>query len=101
MNQSNTVPSPWQRFKESDFLYYFLRDKVAMFSFAVFMIFLVFALAAPLIAPSDPYDLSSIDIMDSELPPVWMEDSDERFLLGTDEQDEIFYRPCYTARDCH
>jgi peptide/nickel transport system permease protein len=57
-----------------------------MFSFAVFTAFLVMALAAPILAPMDPYDVTSIDIMDSELPPSWMEDGDERFLLGTDEQ---------------
>lgn len=86
MNQSTMVPSRWERFRQSDFLYYFLRDKVAMFSFAVFMAFLIMSIAAPLIAPTDPYDLSSIDIMDSELPPSWMEDGDSRFVLGTDEQ---------------
>ncbi|MED5504509.1 MAG: ABC transporter permease [Pseudomonadota bacterium] len=92
MSQSNVTPAPaaapsaWQRFKESDFLYYFKRDKVAMTSFTVFMMFLVLALAAPILAPTDPYDLTSIDIMDSELPPSWMEDGDERFVLGTDEQ---------------
>ncbi|MBD1558528.1 ABC transporter permease [Vibrio sp. S9_S30] len=86
MTTSTAVPTRWERFKNSDFLYYFRRDKVAMFSFTVFMLFLVMALAAPIIAPSDPYDLSSIDIMDSELPPSWMADGDERFVLGTDEQ---------------
>ncbi len=45
MSQSNVtaapeaVPSAWQRFKNSDFLYYFKRDKVAMASFTVFMVF--------------------------------------------------------------
>ena len=86
MNNTATAPSRWERFRQSDFLYYFLRDKVAMFSFAVFMLFLVMALASPLLAPTDPYDLTSIDIMDSELPPSWMEEGDARFLLGTDEQ---------------
>ncbi|MDA0111065.1 ABC transporter permease [Vibrio sp. La 4.2.2] len=88
MNQANVAaaPSAWERFKNSDFLYYFKRDKVAMASFTVFMMFLVLALAAPVIAPTDPYDLSSIDIMDSELPPSWMEDGDENFVLGTDDQ---------------
>ena len=87
MEQSTTAPSRWERFKQSDILYYFLRDKVAMFSFACpFTAFLVMALAAPILAPTDPYDVTSIDIMDSELPPSWMEDGDERFLLGTDEQ---------------
>ncbi|OJI25775.1 Dipeptide transport system permease protein DppC [Vibrio vulnificus] len=86
MEQVNKAPSAWERFKESDFLYYFKRDKVAMSSFAVFMLFLLLAIAAPLIAPSNPYDLSSIDIMDAELPPSWMEGGDENFVLGTDEQ---------------
>ncbi|MDN3684099.1 ABC transporter permease [Vibrio sinaloensis] len=86
MSQTAAAPSRWERFKQSDFLYYFKRDKVAMASFTVFMLFLVMALAAPVISPTDPYDLSSIDIMDSELPPAWMEDGDENFLLGTDEQ---------------
>lgn len=83
---TNHVPTRWERFKSSDFLYYFLRDKVAMFSFAVFVVFVLGALLSPVLAPSNPYDLSSIDIMDSELPPSWMEEGDERFLLGTDDQ---------------
>ncbi|ADT85474.1 ABC transporter permease [Vibrio sp. Vb2880] len=86
MSQVAAAPSRWERFKQSDFLYYFLRDKVAMFSFAVFMVVLVVSLVSPLVAPTNPYDLSSIDIMDSELPPSWMEDGDARFLLGTDNQ---------------
>ncbi|MFC3024293.1 ABC transporter permease [Vibrio zhugei] len=82
----STVPSRWERFKQSDFLYYFLNDKVAMLSFAVFIVCLLAALFAPLIAPYNPYDLSSIDIMDSELPPAWMMDGSPDFLLGTDDQ---------------
>ncbi len=57
-----------------------------MFSFAVFLAFLVLSILAPVIAPTDPYDKMSIDIMDSEIPPVWLEESDPRFVLGTDEQ---------------
>ena len=79
-------PSFWMRFKQSDLIYYFLKDKVAMFSFALFLAFFLAALFAPLIAPTDPYDLTSIDLMDSELPPSWIEDGDARFLLGTDDQ---------------
>ncbi len=45
------------------------------------------ALLAPVIAPHNPYDLTTIDIMDSEIPPVWDgEEGDSRFLLGTDPQ---------------
>ncbi|QXO17329.1 MULTISPECIES: ABC transporter permease [Vibrio] len=86
MSQVVAAPSRWERFKQSDFLYYFLRDKVAMVSFVIFMVVLVTSLVSPLIAPSNPYDLTSIDIMDSELPPSWLDGGDERFLLGTDNQ---------------
>ncbi|WP_068711372.1 ABC transporter permease [Vibrio tritonius] len=85
MNQVKAAPSRWERFKQSDFLYYFLHDKVAMVSFAIFMAFAILAILAPIIAPTNPYDLTSIDIMDSELPPVWL-GGESHFLLGTDDQ---------------
>jgi len=44
------------------------------------------ALLAPLIAPQDPFDLASLDILDAELPPVWQEGGEARFPLGTDAQ---------------
>ena len=44
------------------------------------------ALLAPLIAPHDPFDLASFDVLDATLPPAWLEGSDPRFLLGTDAQ---------------
>lgn len=98
---STTVaaPSRWERFKQSDILYYFLKDKVAMFSFAVFLVFVVSAVLAPWISPTNPYDLSTIDIMDSELPPSWLEEGDSRFLLGTDDQGrDIFSTMLYGSR---
>jgi peptide/nickel transport system permease protein len=44
------------------------------------------AFLAPLIAPANPFDLSSLDVLDAELPPSWLQGSDPRFLLGTDAQ---------------
>ncbi|HCH01290.1 MAG TPA: ABC transporter permease [Vibrio sp.] len=101
MNQqtSSVVPTRWERFKQSDILYYFLRDKVAMVSFAVFMAFFLAAILSPLIAPTDPYDLTSIDIMNSELPPSWMAEGDPAFWLGTDDQGrDIFSTILYGSR---
>ncbi|RRJ84318.1 ABC transporter permease [Aestuariirhabdus litorea] len=83
---SQQALSRWERFKLSNLFYSFTRDKVAIVSFTLFMFFIVSALLAPVLAPYDPYDMSSIDIMDSEIPPSWQENSDERFLLGTDAQ---------------
>lgn len=75
-----------QRFLDSDFFYHFKRDKVAIVSSIIFFILVALALFSPLVAPYNPYDLSILDIMDSELPPVWQEGSDSRFFLGTDDQ---------------
>ncbi len=78
--------SRWQRLLQSDLVYHFKRDKVAIASSTVFLILALMALFSPVIAPFDPYDLQQIDLMDSEMPPVWIEDADPRFLLGTDDQ---------------
>lgn len=72
--------------KESFFLYSFLRDPLAVISFAVLLFLVLASFGAPIVAPHDPYDQSTIDIMDSEIAPIWSEESDERFLLGTDPQ---------------
>lgn len=76
--------SRWEKFKESYFLYSFLRDPMAYGSFIILAILVIGAFGAPILAPHNPYDPTTIDILDSELPPVWSEGSDGRFLLGTD-----------------
>ena len=64
----------------------FLADPVALVSGVVLLFLVLMAALAPFLAPQNPYDLMQIDIMDSEIPPVWRPDGDARFLLGTDEQ---------------
>lgn len=76
----------WQRFRQSFLLYDFLRDPVALTSAVILLILLVAGFGAPIIAPHNPYDSSSISIMDSEVPPVWMDNGNTNFLLGTDAQ---------------
>lgn len=75
----------WQRFKESAFLFHFLRDPVAYGSFAILLVLMIGAFGAPLIAPYNPYDPSTIDILDAEAPPAWIAAGTSRFLLGTDD----------------
>jgi peptide/nickel transport system permease protein len=76
----------WKKFKESYFLYSFLRDPVAIFSFAVFAALIIISFSAPVTAPHDPYDTKTISIMDSEIPPLWQDGGDSEFVLGTDAQ---------------
>ncbi|GAA4500868.1 ABC transporter permease [Pseudaeromonas paramecii] len=91
--------SRWARFRQSDLVYYFLKDKVAMACFAVFVFYVVLALLAPWIAPHNPYDATGYDIMDAELPPSWLDGGDERFWLGTDNQGrDIFSTIIYGSR---
>ncbi len=78
------MKAAFKRFKTSYFFYSFKRDKVAMGSFIVLVMFLLLSLAAPLVSPYDPYNSSTIDIMNSEIPPAWYEEGSSDFLLGTD-----------------
>jgi peptide/nickel transport system permease protein len=52
----------------------------------VVVLIVLMALAAPLIAPTNPLDLASYNLADAEIPPAWIEGGDRRFLLGTDNQ---------------
>ena len=79
----NTGPrTVWQ----SDFVYRFRTSPVAVLSALVCVLFFAGALLAPWIAPTNPYDLKTLNLLDSRLPPAWMPDGDLRYLLGTDNQ---------------
>ncbi|MGC2409853.1 MAG: ABC transporter permease [Methyloceanibacter sp.] len=57
------------------------------------------ALFAPLIAPQNPFDLASFDVLDAELPPAWLKGGSQRFLLGTDSQGrDLFSAILYGTR---
>jgi len=68
----STANGFWQQVQQSDLYYYYRRDKVAIVSSLVFITLALMALFSPLIAPFDPYDLTQIDLMDSEMPPAWL-----------------------------
>ncbi len=68
----------------SDLAYSFRRSKVTVAAGIVTLIYLLSALFAPWVAPHDPYDMASVSILDSFLPPAWIDGGDSRFLLGTD-----------------
>jgi peptide/nickel transport system permease protein len=89
----------FQQFLESDFFHDFRKDGTAIISFVVLGVYLLACFAAPLIAPYNPYDPTIIDIMDSEIPPIWQEGGDSRFLLGTDAQGrDLFSTILYGTR---
>ncbi|MBI1776083.1 MAG: ABC transporter permease [Proteobacteria bacterium] len=44
------------------------------------------AVFAPWLVRTDPYDLATLDLLDSHLPPAFLTGGDTRYLLGTDSQ---------------
>ncbi|SDN26104.1 peptide/nickel transport system permease protein [Desulfonauticus submarinus] len=80
------MKTKWHKIKNSYFFHSFIHDKVAIISFIVLIILLCCGFFAPLIAPHNPYDTTTIDVMDAETPPVWMDGGTSKFLLGTDDQ---------------
>jgi peptide/nickel transport system permease protein len=61
---STDSETPWRRFSRS-----FIQDRVALAGLVVFVIVMIMALSAPWITPQNPYDLNSVDLMDSRLKP--------------------------------
>lgn len=74
------------RIADNDIFIDFKRNRLVMFATALLVVILGASLLAPWIAPTDPFDPLSLDIMNSNLPPVWQADGQWPFVLGTDDQ---------------
>ena len=81
-----TTQSRWQRFLDNDVTWSFLPTPSAIVAACVTVIAVSAALAAPWIAPYDPFDPSQISLWDGKLPPAWVEGGSSAYLLGTDNQ---------------
>jgi peptide/nickel transport system permease protein len=81
-----TTQSRWQRFIDNDVTWSFLHTPSAIVAACVTVIAVSAALAAPWIAPYDPFDPSQISLWDGKLPPAWVEGGSSAYLLGTDNQ---------------
>ena len=75
-----------RRWLESDLAYSFRHSPVAMVSAVVAAAIILGAVFANFVAPHNPFDLSTVSLLDASNPPVWMEGGNRDFLLGTDDQ---------------
>ena len=74
--------TPWQRFRREYF-----SSKIAAVALVLLIVTLFVAFGAPWISPQDPYDLASLEIFDSKLPPGSVSEfSGMTYWLGTDGQ---------------
>ena len=78
--------SRWQRLRASDLWFDFTHSPLAMAAALVALACLGGALFAPWLAPHDPFDLATLDLADSHLPPAWLADGRATYPLGTDDQ---------------
>ena len=80
------VSQAFGRFFDSDIWWSFTRNPVTVISAIVAAICIGGAVLAPWIAPHNPFDLASLQLMDAFKPPAWSADGDATYLLGTDNQ---------------
>jgi len=72
----------WREYRENYF---------AVIALAVVVLVVSMALAAPLIAPQDPYDLGNLNLMDARRPPGFVGSGGYAHWLGTDAQGRDLY----------
>ncbi|MGE4368315.1 MAG: ABC transporter permease [Burkholderiaceae bacterium] len=80
-----------RRWWSSDLAWSWRRSPVALVSTVVLVLLLVGSLGAAWVAPHNPFDLATVDLMDALKPPVWQEAGDWRHWLGTDSQGRDLY----------
>ena len=84
---------------DSDLGYSFRTSPTAVLAAAIALVCVVCAVFAPWVAPHNPFDLASLDLMNARLPPMWSEGGNPSFPLGTDDQGrDILSALMYGAR---
>ncbi|MEP4198516.1 MAG: ABC transporter permease [Aliishimia sp.] len=85
---------------QSDFIYDFKRSPVAFVSFSVVLIMVLCAIFAPLIAPYNPFDPGSLNLMNGFSAPMQPNAfTGDSFWLGTDDQGrDVFSTILYGMR---
>lgn len=90
MSDSLTPVKPESRLRrvaQSDLFYAFKRSPVAIVSAGVVLFLALAAIFAPLIAPTNPFDPSTLNLMNGFTPPMQPNAfTGDVFLLGTDDQ---------------
>ena len=80
------APSGLASVFDGDVWHSFRHSPMAIGAAAVGLLCIVCALFAGVIAPHDPFDLGTLELKDSMLPPAWIDGGHAKYLLGTDEQ---------------
>lgn len=80
------APGTLARFFDGDVWHSFRSSPMAIGAAAVALLCIFCAVFASVISPHNPFDLATLELSDSMLPPAWMQGGESKYLLGTDEQ---------------
>jgi peptide/nickel transport system permease protein len=80
------VLNTWQRALDSDIFHSFKRSPLTIVAATVFAVCVLAALFAPWVAPHNPFDLRTLNLLDAFTPPSWTERGNRSYFLGTDDQ---------------
>ncbi len=76
---------------DSDLFWSFRNSRLAVAATLMLALLFLGALLAPWLATQNPFDMTQLDLMSSELPPAWVEGGSTQYLLGTDGQARDVY----------
>ncbi len=80
------MPGRLRRFLDGDLFYRFKRAPLVVAAAVITVIGIATALGAPFIAPHNPFDLKTLNLLDAFTPPAWHANGHATYLLGTDDQ---------------
>ena len=83
----NTQQSRLGQFLASDFVFDFKRSPIALVAAVIVLFLFLLALFAPLVAPTNPFNPASLNLMNGFTPPMTPNlFTGESFVMGTDDQ---------------
>ena len=82
----NKSLTTWDKIKDSEIYFSFIKSPTAIVSSILLVIIFFCSFFVEFITPYNPFDPSSLSLMDAFTPPSWTSDGKVEFLLGTDGQ---------------
>jgi len=80
------MQSAARRLFDSDLFYSFRHSPITVIASVTILVGIVAATFAPWVAPHNPFDLKTLNLLDAFTPPAFTEKGRNAYLLGTDDQ---------------